>query len=278
MERAYFDARHRRLVARADRRDADPVDVVDDTLAPPGMHVASLFCQHVHPDLARCARAARWDDARDEVADLMIDTVDRVAPNFRRSVLGRRALSPLDLEREFGLDRRRHLPRRARRSTSCSRAARARPRATTACRSAGSTCAARARIPAAASPALPGRNAAREILKDVRRGDDRCGVPSAAERERPTLRGDPLHARIKPKSADKPGSVTALRAMAVIPLGAALPMRSSHLPADYGEQRRCPPTWCCSGWRLPRFTRLPRCDPDGATRLCGPVPRLHPPR
>ncbi len=44
-----------------------------------------------------------WDDARDQVADLMIDTVNAVAPNFRASVIGARALSPLDLEREFGL-------------------------------------------------------------------------------------------------------------------------------------------------------------------------------
>ena len=44
-----------------------------------------------------------WDDARDEVADLMIATVNRFAPNFAASVLGRRVLSPLDLEREFGL-------------------------------------------------------------------------------------------------------------------------------------------------------------------------------
>jgi phytoene dehydrogenase-like protein len=77
--------------------------VVDDTLAPPGMHVASLFCQHVHPDLGQVAPGRSWDDARDEVADVMIDTVTRHAPNFRRSVVGRRALSPLDLEREFGL-------------------------------------------------------------------------------------------------------------------------------------------------------------------------------
>ena len=38
-----------------------------------------------------------------------------------------------------------------------------------------------------------------------------------------------------------------------------------------GEQRRRPPIWCCSGWRLPRFTRFPLTE---ATRLCGPVPRL----
>jgi phytoene dehydrogenase-like protein len=67
------------------------------------MHVASLFCQHVHPDLNAVQPGRTWDDARDEVADLMIDTVTRFAPNFRSIVVGRRALTPLDLEREFGL-------------------------------------------------------------------------------------------------------------------------------------------------------------------------------
>ena len=73
------------------------------TLAPPGAHVASLFCQHAHPDLPAVLPGRTWDDARDEVADLMIATVNRYAPNFAASVLGRRVLSPLDLEREFGL-------------------------------------------------------------------------------------------------------------------------------------------------------------------------------
>ena len=77
--------------------------MVDDTLAPPGQHVASLFCQHVHPDIAAARPGTTWDEHRDAVADLMIATVDRVAPNFARSVIGRRALTPLDLEREFGL-------------------------------------------------------------------------------------------------------------------------------------------------------------------------------
>ena len=72
--------------------------VVDDTLAPPGRHVASLFCQHVAPELPD-----GWDAHRDEVARLMIDTVDAYAPGFRASVLGMQALSPLDLERIFGL-------------------------------------------------------------------------------------------------------------------------------------------------------------------------------
>ncbi len=73
---------------------------LDDTLAPAGAHVASLFCQHVAPELPD---GRSWDDHRDEVADLMIDTVERYAPGFKASVMGRQALSPLDLEREFGL-------------------------------------------------------------------------------------------------------------------------------------------------------------------------------
>ena len=73
---------------------------MDDTLAPAGRHVASLFCQHVAPQLPD---AASWDDHREEVADLMIATVDRYAPNFSRAVLGRQIFTPLDLERTFGL-------------------------------------------------------------------------------------------------------------------------------------------------------------------------------
>jgi phytoene dehydrogenase-like protein len=102
MERAYFDA-------RTDGWSKAPIvevlipSTVDSSLAPPGMHVASLFCQHVHPDVATVKPGTTWDDHRERVADLMIDTVDRVAPNFKAAVLGRRALTPLDLERDFGL-------------------------------------------------------------------------------------------------------------------------------------------------------------------------------
>ncbi len=102
MERAWFDA-------KTSGWSREPIvemlipSVVDDSLAPPGMHVASLFCQHVHPDVASVRPGTSWDDHRDEVADLMIATVDRMAPGFGASVVGRRALSPLDLEREFGL-------------------------------------------------------------------------------------------------------------------------------------------------------------------------------
>jgi len=73
---------------------------LDDTLCPPEKHVASLFCQHVAPELSG---GRSWDDHREEVADLMIGTVDKYAPGFASSVIGRQILSPLDLERQFGL-------------------------------------------------------------------------------------------------------------------------------------------------------------------------------
>jgi phytoene dehydrogenase-like protein len=103
MERAYHDA-------RAFGWSREPIvemlipSTLDPTLAPPGQHVASLFCQHVAPRLPDdLAGGSGWDAQRERVADLMIDTVNRYAPNFRRAVLGWQIMSPLDLERTFGL-------------------------------------------------------------------------------------------------------------------------------------------------------------------------------
>ena len=96
---AYMDRAH--AEARLHGWSREPIvemlipSTLDDSLAPPGQHVASLFCQHVSPDLA--------DEDRDTVADLMIETVDRHAPGFKASILGRLALGPRDLERRFGL-------------------------------------------------------------------------------------------------------------------------------------------------------------------------------
>ncbi|MGY0610843.1 phytoene desaturase family protein [Luteimonas sp. A501] len=100
-EQAYFDAKskeHNAGWSRAPIVELVISSTLDDSLAPAGRHVASLFCQHVNPDVD-----GGWDLHRDTVARLMIDTVDGVAPNFARSVLGYEALSPLDLERRFGL-------------------------------------------------------------------------------------------------------------------------------------------------------------------------------
>jgi phytoene dehydrogenase-like protein len=101
MEQAYFDAKTTGI-SRAPIVEVLIPSVVDATLAPPGMHVASLFCQHVHPQMPTVNHRS-FDDARDDIADLMIATVDAMAPNFKASVIGRRAYTPLDLEREFGL-------------------------------------------------------------------------------------------------------------------------------------------------------------------------------
>src|SRR2546427_9846588 len=80
-------------------------------LAPRGKHVASLFCQHFDPVLPD---GRNWDDAKEAAADAVVETVNRYAPNFKASILARKILSPLDLERDFGLIGGGILPRRPR--------------------------------------------------------------------------------------------------------------------------------------------------------------------
>ena len=99
MHQAYEDAR------RTGMSTAPVVEVLipstlDDSLAPPGQHVASLFCQSFAPVLPD---GVSWDTQREAAADLVIDTVNRFAPNFKQSVIARQVLTPLDLERTFGL-------------------------------------------------------------------------------------------------------------------------------------------------------------------------------
>jgi phytoene dehydrogenase-like protein len=99
MEQAYFDARTYGC-SRAPVVELLIPSTVDDSLAPAGKHVASLFCQHFSPDLPN---GLSWDEIREQAADHVIDTVTRYAPNFKDAVIARKILSPLDLEREFGL-------------------------------------------------------------------------------------------------------------------------------------------------------------------------------
>jgi phytoene dehydrogenase-like protein len=99
MDRAHADAR----LAGMSREPVVEMLVpstLDDSLAPPGLHVASLFCQHFAPVLPD---GRSWEDARQQALERVIDTVTRHAPNFRRSIIGVLALSPLDLEQRFGL-------------------------------------------------------------------------------------------------------------------------------------------------------------------------------
>src|SRR5262249_2003148 len=99
MDRAYCDAR---MVgwSREPITELAPPSPCAPPPPPPRAHVASLFCQHVAPQLPD---GRSWSAHRDEVADLMIETVDRYAPGFKASVVGRQALSPVDLEQIFGL-------------------------------------------------------------------------------------------------------------------------------------------------------------------------------
>ncbi len=98
MERAYDDAKY-------GRPSADPIlectipSVVDTTVAPPGRHVMSFFVQYAPYQL----RNDGWDAVKEQFADRCFDILTDYAPNFKRAVIARQVLSPLDLERRFGL-------------------------------------------------------------------------------------------------------------------------------------------------------------------------------
>ena len=95
MDRAHHDARATGMSERPIVEMVIP-STLDDTLAPKGAHVASLFCQHFSP-------RADWAMRKAEAVRRIFDVVESHAPGFRRSVIAHSALSPADLEREFGL-------------------------------------------------------------------------------------------------------------------------------------------------------------------------------
>ena len=95
MDRAYLDARAAGIAKQPIVEMVIP-STLDDSLAPKGAHAASLFCQHFDP-------AVDWTSRKDEAVQRVFDVVESHAPGFRASVIGHSALSPADLEREFGL-------------------------------------------------------------------------------------------------------------------------------------------------------------------------------
>ncbi|XP_071770277.1 pyridine nucleotide-disulfide oxidoreductase domain-containing protein 2 [Centroberyx gerrardi] len=99
LETAYKDAINGRPSARPMLEMTIP-SVLDPTLAPPGCHVVSLFTQFTPYHI----EGREWTDQdREAFADLAFDWVERYAPGFKRSVVGRDVLAPPDLERIFGL-------------------------------------------------------------------------------------------------------------------------------------------------------------------------------
>jgi phytoene dehydrogenase-like protein len=72
---------------------------VDPSLAPPGRHVMTCFVQYVPYQLER----GTWDGSRERLGDQVVETIGRYAPNVPASVEARHVLTPLDLERTYGL-------------------------------------------------------------------------------------------------------------------------------------------------------------------------------
>jgi phytoene dehydrogenase-like protein len=99
LERAYDDAKYGQPSARPIVEMTIPTSV-DKTLTPPGHHILSLFVQYAPFELAD---GANWDDVKEEVADRCIAEIARHAPNIPGSILHRQVISPLDLERTYGL-------------------------------------------------------------------------------------------------------------------------------------------------------------------------------
>src|SRR5437588_533117 len=98
MERAYDDAKYGRF-SRRPYIDMVIPTLTDPSVAPPGKHVMSCFVQYAPYNL----KEGNWDEKREEFGDTVIDTIAEHAPNIKDIILHRQVLTPLDLEREFGL-------------------------------------------------------------------------------------------------------------------------------------------------------------------------------
>jgi phytoene dehydrogenase-like protein len=99
IERAYDDAKYGRP-SQAPIIEATIPSALDDTLAPPGKYVMSMFTQYFPYKLAPGLSLA---EERDKYADRCFDLMNEYAPNFKRSVIARQVLTPVDLEDRFGL-------------------------------------------------------------------------------------------------------------------------------------------------------------------------------
>jgi phytoene dehydrogenase-like protein len=98
IERAYDDAKYGRP-SQSPILECTLPSAVDDTVAPPGQHLMSIFVQYAPYRLCE----GSWDELKEGFADRCFEIVNEYAPNFKRSVIARQVLSPLDIERVFGL-------------------------------------------------------------------------------------------------------------------------------------------------------------------------------
>jgi phytoene dehydrogenase-like protein len=100
MEHAYDDAKYGHF-SRRPYIDMVIPSLTDPSVAPPGKHVLSCFVQYAPYKLA--PGQGTWDDQREAFGDTVVDTIAEHAPNIKKIIAGRQVLTPLDLEREFGL-------------------------------------------------------------------------------------------------------------------------------------------------------------------------------
>ena len=98
LELAYDDAKYGEPSLRPMIEMTIPTSV-DRTIAPPGQHILSLFVQYAPYHLAQ----GTWDTEREKFADRVIEEIARFAPNVPGSILHRQILTPVDLERIYGL-------------------------------------------------------------------------------------------------------------------------------------------------------------------------------
>jgi phytoene dehydrogenase-like protein len=98
MERAYDDAKYGSY-SRRPYMDIVIPSLTDPSVAPPGKHVMSCFVQYAPYHL----KEGTWDEKREAFGDAVIDTLAEYAPNIRDIILHRQVLTPLDIERRFGL-------------------------------------------------------------------------------------------------------------------------------------------------------------------------------
>jgi len=98
MERAYDDAKYGRF-SRRPYIDIVIPSLTDPSVAPPGKHVMSCFVQYAPYHL----KEGTWDEKREEFGDTVINTLADFAPNLHNIILHRQVLTPLDIERRFGL-------------------------------------------------------------------------------------------------------------------------------------------------------------------------------
>src|SRR5215467_4315210 len=178
---ACYDHAKRGELAGADQLFIDCVvaSAVDPSLAPPGRHIMTCFVQYLPYRLAE----GTWDGRRDELGDRVLARIGRFAPNVPAAVVARQMLTPLDLEREYGLTEgnifhgdiapdqlfhMRPVPGWARYATPVP----------------GLYLCGAGAHPGGGVTGAPGYNAARRVLADLRRERRRPGAPGHGTRSR----------------------------------------------------------------------------------------------